>query len=40
MEIILARTQGFCPGATSATLSMITAVLREKYKPNVTVKIA
>jgi len=31
---------GGCPAATSATLAMITAILREKYHPNTVVKIA
>jgi len=31
---------GGCPGATTATLAMITHVLREKFNPDVEVKIA
>ena len=31
---------GGCPGATTATLAMISHILREKYKPDIEVKIA
>ena len=31
---------GGCPGATTATLSMITSILREKYNQDVDVQLA